>query len=604
MKRNVASYVNTIFYFVVVTGVMVFAFLMRAPEPEGVVSWVFYLTLFSYYGLAVLLAGLVVYPLFWSRWTCWIIPLVFWVWLVYLVVYFAVFGLYQFHVDLLIIEMLFFDFRGMGIPAFLLGLSAILLLVLLAFSYALQYLGRKVRGWHTLASSLVVLSIIPIFIISSVISIWGHRFDRQEVTQYSTFLPLFFPVKSYSNGDAIAEMFPSLMPAIAGEARVKTKANEGIVEYPISTINCGDENPQSVLMIVLESWQADMLNPDVMPNLWAFSESNYRFEKHISSGSTTIPGLFGLLYGLHSTYYNSFASSAVNNPSQFTELLHERGYLNQVFTTGSLERFALRTLFFSKVAKTDYHEGKDDAEMVERYIASLDDSARIGRPNFDFMFLTSSHSSYFYPEEFEKFTPVPSIAGSYVFDKLADGEPLKNRYRNSLYFLDSLLNRVFQALEARGALQDTLVVITGDHGEAFNESRLGFWGHGSTFSRWQTQVPLVLAAPSYGAHVEERVSLHQDVVPTLLSKALNCKTDPSLYSNGRSLFDLPKKRATVIASYSFNAYWVDDVVYERHSGKKYAWEDVGDRVDSIDAASVRQLWEEENRFFKGDKVNN
>jgi membrane-anchored protein YejM (alkaline phosphatase superfamily) len=603
VKKNVTAYINFIFYLILVTAGLVFLFLSRAPSPDGVVAWAYYISSFSYYGLAILIICFFIYPLFWCRLTRWLVPVICWLWLVYLVSDLVVFKLYNFHIDLLIIEMLIFDFRGMGIPPFLLLFSVFSFLFILAFLLALQHFAGKVGDWHTIAASLGVFLVVPLFLVQSLISIWAHRFDRQEITQYSSFLPFFYPVQSYSEGAVIAARFPQLMPAIAGEAGSDRPTASGIINYPRSTIECSSDHPQSILMIVLESWQADMLSPDIMPELWSFSEKNYRFEKHISSGSTTIPGLFGLLFGLHPTYYDAFASEAVSNPSQFTGILDQKGYLKSVFTTGSLERFAQRTLFFSQVPDANYHEGKDDAEMVDRYLESLSDPRREEGPSFDFLLLTSSHSPYLYPEGFEKFKPVPSVAGGYIFDRMAEGETYKNRYRNSFYFLDSLLEKIVAGLDERGLLEDTWLVVTGDHGEAFNESGLGFWGHGSTFSRWQTQVPLVLSAPGREGRIESRLSLHQDVVPTLLKNAVGCDTDIRSYSNGHSLFDLPRERGAVVASYSFNAYWVNDVIYERHSGKKYAWDDVGERVNKVDTGAVRQLWEEERLFFYGGSVN-
>jgi membrane-anchored protein YejM (alkaline phosphatase superfamily) len=96
--------------------------------------------------------------------------------------------------------------------------------------------------------------------------------------------------------------------------------------------------------------------------------------------------------------------------------------------------------------------------------------------------------------------------------------------------------------------------------------------------------------------VIESTSVHQDIVPTLLTEAVGCDTPTHHYSNGLSLFNLPEKRSTVIASYSFSAYWVDGIIYERESGKKYSWRDINERAPGLNTQAIRKLWGEENQF--------
>jgi hypothetical protein len=39
---------------------------------------------------------------------------------------------------------------------------------------------------------------------------------------------------------------------------------------------------------------------------------------------------------------------------------------------------------------------------------------------------------------------------------------------------------------------NTIVIITADHGQEFNENKLNFWGHNGNFTKYQTQVPLII----------------------------------------------------------------------------------------------------------------
>jgi arylsulfatase A-like enzyme len=67
-------------------------------------------------------------------------------------------------------------------------------------------------------------------------------------------------------------------------------------------------------------------------------------------------------------------------------------------------------------------------------------------------------------------------------------------YDDCIAYLDGELGKLFEGLERRGLLASTLVVVTSDHGEEFNE-RNGF-GHGHSLHHEVAQVPLMIVAPS------------------------------------------------------------------------------------------------------------
>jgi membrane-anchored protein YejM (alkaline phosphatase superfamily) len=233
---------------------------------------------------------------------------------------------------------------------------------------------------------------------------------------------------------------------------------------------------------------------------------------------------------------------------------------------------------------------------VDRYIATLPTTPQEKR--FDFVFLTSSHSPYSYPPEYARFKPLPLVEGGYAVDRQIDNRAYKNDYYNSLYYLDALVGKMLTSLERNGKLNNTWVIITGDHAEEFNENGLGYWGHGSNFTRWQTQTPMIVRAPGTAlGRVEQTMSVHQDVVPTLMQSALGCSSKIADYSNGQHLFKLPDSRGTVIASYMGGAYLVDGKVLERTAGRRYGWNDMKQTVDRPTSQTMQSLREEEARFL-------
>ena len=126
-------------------------------------------------------------------------------------------------------------------------------------------------------------------------------------------------------------------------------------------------------------------------------------------------------------------------------------------------------------------------------------------------------------------------------------------------------------------------------------------GHGSNYSRWQVQTPMLIKAPQQmkGA-VETRMSTHQDVVPTLMKHALGCYSPSTDYSHGSDLLNLPSERqSTVFASYKSTAYLTNGVVMDKLTRKKYDIRDMKDEKPTIDTAAVKALMADESRFLNG-----
>ena len=66
-------------------------------------------------------------------------------------------------------------------------------------------------------------------------------------------------------------------------------------------------------------------------------------------------------------------------------------------------------------------------------------------------------------------------------------------YESSIAYLDEQIGRLFDELRSRGLLENTLVIVTSDHGEHFQER--GFSGHGMSVYRREIHVPLLIFPP-------------------------------------------------------------------------------------------------------------
>lgn len=103
----------------------------------------------------------------------------------------------------------------------------------------------------------------------------------------------------------------------------------------------------------------------------------------------------------------------------------------------------------------------------------------------------------------------PSGVRSYLFDSLQD------RYNAEISFVDQQLGRLFEYLEKEKKLEDTLVILTADHGESLTEHGI-YWAHRGLYEE-VVKVPLILRHPSL---LPQRIvdSLVQtvDITPTIL----------------------------------------------------------------------------------------
>jgi len=96
-----------------------------------------------------------------------------------------------------------------------------------------------------------------------------------------------------------------------------------------------------------------------------------------------------------------------------------------------------------------------------------------------------------------------------------DRKRLIAQYDGGIAYEDFALHKLFARLKSMGLYDRSLIIVTSDHGEAFDEH--GSWGHGSSTHAEQVNVPLIVKYPGQttGAIVQDRAS-QVDLLPTIL----------------------------------------------------------------------------------------
>ncbi len=344
--------------------------------------------------------------------------------------------------------------------------------------------------------------------------------DR-ELTTASQVLPLYprLSVRPFLPDSLRAEL-PALSP-------VRLFEEPRPLAYPHAWPRVDPCGPRpDICILVVDSWRADMLDEQVTPRMADLARSSRRFADHLSGGNGTRFGLFSLLYGLHGSYWWSVL--AARRSPVLLDVLEELGYELRVYSSASMDFPELRPTAWSRIPGAVFDEfGSErralrDEQLAEACGAWWRERAAAAapgerRPAFTFVLLDSAHQTYDFPEGQAPFRPYAKAVDYLELASSQDPElveAVRNRYRNALHHADRVAGRLVGELEGLGALEHTLLVVTGDHGEEFAEN--GFWGHTGNFTPEQVAVPFLMRGPGIEPGVETRPTAHTDLAATLL----------------------------------------------------------------------------------------
>ncbi len=344
--------------------------------------------------------------------------------------------------------------------------------------------------------------------------------------------------------------------------RVKLGETAILKNYPQRPIVRKADRPKyNVVWITCESWAAKLYTPEIMPKTAEFAKKGIYFSNHYSGGNVTRQGMFSMFYGLPGNYWHSFF--AARRGPVFIDWLKEDGYTFKCITSSKFTYPEFDQTIFFQVAQKDMHSdsvGKSferDQRNLKLLIKSIEEGASSGKPFFSFMFFESTHHPYSFPKEAEYTKDyLDPFNAAKVTAK--DGPRIFNRAANCARHLDMCLDKVYQTLEKKDLLKNTIVVIAGDHGEEYFEK--GYLGHSSSFVNEQTKTTLILYYPGIKPGVYSKMSSHLDVVP-MLAKFFGVENPAKDYSCGFDLISDP----AVTRKYSLIANW-SEVFF---AGEKY-----------------------------------
>jgi arylsulfatase A-like enzyme len=284
----------------------------------------------------------------------------------------------------------------------------------------------------------------------------------------------------------------------------------------------------NVLLLVVDSLRPDHLSAygyhkKTAPYLEELAKDAWLFTRAYSQSSTTALSMPSMLSGRRpsSMQWKGGYPETVESELMLPELLHQHGY----DTTLAINRYVVRHL---KGLQRDFRhvlsvpEGSDWGSgeyIISNVISAVEDARRSGRP----FFITAHFDDVHHPYRAHLGRSVPDFPSS---------QRNISAYDRCIAHFDNMLRFLTSYLEQAGVWNDTILILTADHGEEFAEH--GGEIHSLTCYVESVHVPLIVRIPGFEPRrISSRVAL-TDLVPTLL-EALSLPMD-RFAIDGQSLF--------------------------------------------------------------------
>jgi arylsulfatase A-like enzyme len=341
--------------------------------------------------------------------------------------------------------------------------------------------------------------------------------------------------------EKLASALPALAPAVAC-----------VVLFTAPAVGPAEPSSrESVLVVVIDTLRADIADgafradPDAMPELRRIAAQGTRFTQAVSPAPWTLPATVSLLSGWNPLRHRYGASASewevlAGDPAALylAGAMRDAGYLTAGFFNNPYLRpwFGLDAGFLTM---RPYHgRALDGVALAMDWLRG-----HAGSASFAVLHLMDPHWPYEAPAGFGAERQPCAVCDSLFWSQFgqtdqAQRAEIERRYAAEVRYTDAMLGRLYDTLDAGGALDRTWLVVTSDHGEELWEH--GQFLHGHALHDELLRVPLVVVPPKLqvaatrGRRIDAQVRL-EDVAATVLDIA---GLDTARAVDGRSLLPL------------------------------------------------------------------
>ncbi len=312
----------------------------------------------------------------------------------------------------------------------------------------------------------------------------------------------------------------------------------------------------NIFLFVVETLREGFLDGVTAPHLTQFKNSI--FSRNYASANATQISWYSIFYAQAPLYFGDMYHSTWDQGSPLLAAFKKQGYKIHLYTGSRLNYYRMNEIIFGKnyaLADDVYLDfpttTRKGWECDLAAVGHLCEDMKRWKDEEGHLYITfidSTHFSYSWPSETSSlFTPYPSYINFFKAACLkTDLEGIKNRYRNTIHFVDELMGKAIDTMKDTDIFGRSVIVFTADHGEEFFEE--GNLFHGSGLSEEQITVPMYFSVP--GRERKTHFVSHVDIMPTLLDVCLGKPLDvKALY--GRSV--LEERQDSAVLSGRFNA---------------------------------------------------
>lgn len=352
----------------------------------------------------------------------------------------------------------------------------------------------------------------------------------------------------------------------------------------------------NIVLLGVDSLLADHMScygyhRQTTPHIDRFAEGGALFEKTYSAHIPTTSAYASMLTGL-----DAFGTQVValrhkgglrEDVQTLPEILREHGYATTCvgFTGNPSSRGFDKYLEYPSWGSWNEGRSPKAQNLNDVAIPELDRLAKGRGPFFLFLRHMDPHAPYLPPEPYERmfyhgdecdpknrsmdpvkaFKPFCDFFASWMPPGITDKDYVIAQYDGAVAYMDACIQTIFNALEAHGVMDETIVILNGDHGETLYDHECWFDHHG--LYDVTLHVPLIIRYPGR-VPAGSRVSgynQHKDLVPTIMDLA---EIETGIDFDGDSLMSLVDGS---VSSFDSEFYITECTWMRKHGWRTPQW---------------------------------
>lgn len=311
----------------------------------------------------------------------------------------------------------------------------------------------------------------------------------------------------------------------------------------------------NIYLFVVESFRKDFITEDTAPNLYNFSKTCAPSHLSISNANATHQSWYSIFHSQYSYNWKIVEDQNWSMGSAPLKHLKNLGYKIHVYSSAQLAYYGMEKLLFGKdqylldsykkfLHAPPVSAAETDKLAIQTLTEDVQKDPSLQEGQVFIIFWDSTHFDYAWPKNWApKFTPFANeLAYFKTFYSNAKINMIKNRYRNSVNYVDSIFGYFAKAIPK---FDSSIVVVTGDHGEEFFEN--GHLFHGSHLSEQQTTIPILMKFGSSIPKNTKPILSQIDIFPSIIDYLSDHR--PS-FMKGESVFQTSRTPFAMITRFN------------------------------------------------------